>query len=361
MSRERSEAYRQAGVDIDAGDALVRRIGPIAAATRVPGAVGGIGGFGGVFDLAEAGYGAGAPRLVAGADGVGTKLRIAFATGRHDTIGIDCVAMCVNDILTTGARPLFFLDYLATGRLDPGVAAEVVEGVAEGCRLAGCWLMGGETAEMPGMYADGEYDLAGFAVGAVTDATRIDGTACTAGDVVLGVPSSGLHSNGFSLVRRVLFEQAGLGVDDCLPGDVEPLGEILLTPTRIYTKVLDALRHAAVAPRAIAHITGGGLWENPQRPLPDTLSIRFDVREVRGQRQPIFEAISRLGAVSEREMYRVFNMGIGLTVVVAPEQVDAAVEALKHCGEQAVPIGTLVPRGDDAGVVLEGLSEEPLG
>ncbi|TVR03019.1 MAG: phosphoribosylformylglycinamidine cyclo-ligase [Deltaproteobacteria bacterium] len=360
MSGGKSEAYRAAGVDIDAGDELVRRIGPIAAATRIPGAIGGIGGFGGVFDLAAAGFGADAPALVAGADGVGTKLRIAFATGRHDTIGIDCVAMCVNDILTTGARPLFFLDYLATGRLDPGVAEDVVRGVAEGCRLAGCWLMGGETAEMPGMYADGEYDLAGFAVGAVTDSTRIDGTLCQDGDVVLAIPSSGLHSNGFSLVRRVLLERAGLSLDEALEPDMDLLGDVLLTPTRIYTKLLDSLRHANVPIHALAHITGGGLWENPQRALPGNLSIRFDTREVRGMRQPIFERISAIGEVSEEEMYRVFNMGIGMTLVVGPDRVAEAQKALRQCGEHAVPVGVLVPRGDDSGVILEGLSTEPV-
>lgn len=360
MSTIKSEAYRRSGVDIDAADALIERIKPLAESTRIPGATRGLGGFGGVFDLAAAGYGPGAPRLVSGTDGVGTKLKVAFATGRHDTIGIDCVAMCVNDVLAVGARPLFFLDYFATGRLDPSTGASVVEGIAAGCREAGCWLLGGETAEMPGMYPDGEYDLAGFVVGAVTDETEILPSHTATGDVVIALASSGLHSNGFSLARRVLLATAGYPLDQPMPGDVLPLGERMLVPTRIYVKALEALRAAEVRATSVSHITGGGLWENPHRSIAENLSVSFDTEAVRAFRQPIFDTISRIGAVSEREMYRVFNMGIGLLVTVRPEHADAACAALRGAGERAEVVGELTGRVDERRVFLPGTSEDAL-
>ena len=347
-------------MDIDAGDAFVRRIAPLARGTMVPGAGGDVGGFGGVFDLAKAGFGAGSPRLVAGTDGVGSKLKLAFLTGMHDTVGIDCVAMCVNDIITTGAKPLFFLDYLATGRLNEEQSAAVVAGIAAGCKQAGCWLMGGETAEMPGFYADGEYDMAGFCVGALGDGEEILPERCSAGDVVIGVASSGIHSNGYSLVRKVLLEDAGLSVDDCLPGDRLSLGERLLVPTRIYVEALVAVREAGVLPHALAHITGGGLWENPQRSIPDELAVVFDLEALRGMRPEIFTTISQLGGVPESEMYRVFNMGVGLTVTVSGDEAAATLSALRGAGYAAEVVGSLAARGESS-VLIDGVSDAPLG
>ena len=355
----KSDHYAAAGVNIDAGDEMVRQIGPLAAATRIPGAVGGLGGFGAVFDLAQAGYAPGSPRLVSGTDGVGTKLKVAFATDRHDTIGIDCVAMCVNDILVTGARPLFFLDYFATGRLRPEVGAAVVAGVAEGCRQAGCWLAGGETAEMPGMYPDGEYDLAGFAVGAVTPEESIDPASVLEGDVVIALASSGLHSNGYSLARRVLLEQAALPLASTLPGDTMTLGERLLVPTRIYVASVRALVAGGVKPHAMAHITGGGLWENPQRTLPVAYAMAFDTAAVRSLAQPVHRSISQLGGVPEQEMYRVFNMGIGFLITVASGEVEQALSLLRAAGERAEVVGKIVTR-QAGGVELEGLYDGPL-
>lgn len=360
MSTTRSDHYKAAGVDIDAADALIDRIKPLAAATRIPGATSGPGGFGGIFDLAAAGFAADSPRLVSGTDGVGTKLKLAFATGKHDTIGIDCVAMCVNDILAIGAKPLFFLDYFATGRLAVGTAEAVLTGIAAGCRESGAWLLGGETAEMPGMYPDGEYDLAGFVVGAVTDDTEILPEHASAGDVVIGVASSGLHSNGFSLARRVLVDVDGADLNAALPGDDLPLGERLLVPTRLYVKALDAIRAAGVRPNAVAHITGGGLWENPQRSIPTSLAVELDVEALRAMRPDIFATLSSRGGVPEREMYRVFNMGVGLTVAVSPDAVDATVAALEAAGYASRPIGTLVDRGDGAAVRIDGVTDEPL-
>ncbi len=354
-----SDHYTRAGVNIDAADALIERIKPLAASTRIAGAIGNLGGFGGVFDLAAAGYGAGAPRLVAGTDGVGTKLKVAFAVGKHDTIGIDCVAMCVNDILTCGARPLFFLDYFATGRLDAEVGAAVVAGVAEGCRQAGCWLLGGETAEMRGVYHDGEYDIAGFVVGAVTPNEEILPESTREGDVVIGVASSGLHSNGFSLVRRVLLEDAALPIHQPLDGDALPLGERLLVPTRIYAGALRAVREAGVRAHAVAHITGGGLWENPHRSIREELAVAFDVDALRAMVPAICRSISRIGGVPEREMYRVFNMGVGLTIAVAPDDVPDTIAALERAGEVADVVGQLVAR-DGARVRIDGVRDERL-
>lgn len=360
MSQARSDRYREAGVDIDAGDELVRRISPLADSTRVPGATSGLGGFGGVFHLDEAGFHAPGVRLVSGTDGVGTKLMIAFATGIHNTIGIDCVAMCVNDILAIGAKPLFFLDYFATGKLAPEVGEQVVAGITEGCRQAQCWLMGGETAEMPGMYADGEYDLAGFVVGAVNESEQIEAGHVKEGDVVIGVPSSGIHSNGFSLARHVLLNEQQLPLDQPLQGDSLPLGERLLVPTRIYVSAVQGIRAAGVRPHGLAHITGGGLWENPQRSVPKELGVRLDIEALRAMRQPVFETISRLGEVSEREMYRVFNMGIGMTIIVNPADTDATLRALEADGLASRVIGEVKPATAAGRVDIEGVLDTSL-
>lgn len=360
MNDARSDKYKQAGVDIDAGDELVKRIGPLAAATRIAGATEGPGGFGGIFDLAAAGFGEGT-RLVAGTDGVGTKLKLAFDADIHNTIGIDCVAMCVNDIITTGARPLFFLDYFATGKLAPEVGAAVVEGIAEGCKQAECWLMGGETAEMPGMYPAGEYDLAGFAVGAVTDKLEQSAANCQAGDVVIALPASGIHSNGFSLVRNVLNEASGYPWDQPREGATLPLREELLTPTRIYVSAVKAVQSSGVSIHASSHITGGGLWENPQRSVPDHLEVRFATEAVRSMALPIFKLISAVGSVSETEMYRVFNMGLGFLFMVAEADRETTLESLRQAGEQPVVVGTLGEKTCEGRVVIDGLSNEPIG
>lgn len=360
MSQARSDRYREAGVNIDAGDELVRRISPIADATRIPGATGGLGGFGGIFDLDQAGFGGEGTRLVSGTDGVGTKLMVAFQTGIHNTIGIDCVAMCVNDILAVGAKPLFFLDYFATGKLAPHVGEQVVAGVAEGCRQARCWLMGGETAEMPGMYAPGEYDLAGFVVGAVKASQEITPELVQKGDVVIGVPSSGLHSNGFSLARHVLFTEQQLPLDQALSGDSLPLGERLLVPTRIYVEAVEALRDAKVELHGLSHITGGGLWENPQRSVPKNLGVRFNLEALRAMRQPIFETISKLGKVSESEMYRVFNMGVGLTIITTAAHADAAIATLQSVGLDARVVGEIDEVAAQGRVEIPGVSNEPI-
>lgn len=320
--------YREAGVDIGAGDELVERIKPIARGTHVPGVLGGLGGFGGLFALREAGRWDD-PVLVAGTDGVGTKLKLAFALDRHETIGIDLVAMCVNDVITCGARPLFFLDYFATGRLSVEQGEAVVRGIAAGCREAGCALLGGETAEMPGFYAAGEYDLAGFVVGVVERAAIIDGRDIRAGDAVVGVASSGVHSNGLSLARRVL------------PWRDDPaLADALLTPTRIYVRAVEALR-GAVEVRGLAHITGGGLPGNLPRCLPPGLGARLD----RAAWEPpaIFRRIAAAGPVDADEMFRTFNMGIGLCAVVPADRAAAAVDALAGAGERAAVIGEVVP------------------
>lgn len=361
MTQARSDRYREAGVNIDAGDELVRRISPIADATRIPGATGGLGGFGGVFDLDQSGFGGEGTRLVSGTDGVGTKLMVAFQTGIHNTIGIDCVAMCVNDILAIGAKPLFFLDYFATGRLAPHVGEQVVAGVAEGCRQARCWLMGGETAEMPGMYAEGEYDLAGFVVGAVKANEEITPALVQKGDIVIGVASSGLHSNGFSLARHVLFTEHQLPIDEALDGDSLPLGERLLVPTRIYVDTVNSLRTAGIELHGLAHITGGGLWENPQRSVPKELGVRFNLEALRAMRQPIFETISRLGKVSESEMYRVFNMGVGLSLIVPPSDADKALQALQAIGVTARIVGVIADDVAAQGrVEIPGISNDPI-
>ena len=329
--------YRDAGVDIDAGDALIDRIKPLAAMTRRAGADAELGGFGGVFDLKAAGFDD--PVLVSGTDGVGTKLKLAFETGLHDTIGIDLVAMCVNDVLAQGAEPLFFLDYFATGRLEPCVAASVVKGIATGCKESGCALIGGETAEMPGMYADGHYDLAGFVVGAAERGSLLpDRDDMQAGDALIALSSSGPHSNGYSLVRKIV-ERSGLALTDPAPfSKGETLGSALLTPTRLYVQPLLPLIKTGKI-KGLAHITGGGLIENPPRMLPDHLMADITLDEDRVL--PVFKWLQDVGAVETQEMHRTFNMGVGMLAVVAPENADSVVEALNAAGQPAWITGAL--------------------
>jgi len=324
--------YRDAGVDIDAGDSLVENIKPFAKRTLRPEVIGGLGGFGALCAI-PAKYRE--PILVSGTDGVGTKLKLAFETNRHDTIGIDLVAMSVNDILVQGAEPLFFLDYFACGKLDVATATAVVKGIAAGCEQAGCALIGGETAEMPGMYPAGEYDLAGFAVGVVEKSRIIDGRSIAAGDAVLGLASSGAHSNGYSLIRRIL-ERAQSDLSADFHG--RALGDVVLAPTRIYVKPLLALMQE-VTVKGLAHITGGGLVENIPRVLPDGLTAELDRRS--WPRPPLFDWLQREGAVAEEEMHRVFNCGIGMALVVAAADADRALARLAALGEQAWRIGTV--------------------
>ena len=344
--------YREAGVDIDAGVSLVERIGPAAASTKRQGVIGGLGGFGALFDLKAAGFRD--PVLVATTDGVGTKLKIAIDSGRHDTLGLDLVAMCVNDLIVQGAEPLLFLDYFATGALDVAVAAEVIEGIAEGCRIAGAALVGGETAEMPGLYRRGDYDLAGFAVGAAERNGLLPRADVTEGDALLGLKSSGLHSNGFSLVRRIV-EQSGIGWADAAPFDRgRSLGEALLQPTRIYVRpCLEAIR-ATGGVKALAHITGGGLVENVPRVLPEGLAAKIDLGGI--PVPPVFRWLAAAGPVTEREMLRTFNCGIGMVAVVDPEAVGRAAAVLEQAGESVVEMGRLVRRRGDA-VTFDGRLE----
>ena len=336
--------YAAAGVSIDAGDELVERIKPLAARTRTPGVLAGIGGFGAVFQV-PAGYRE--PVLVSGTDGVGTKLKLAFALNRHHTIGQDLVAMSVNDILVQGAAPLFFLDYYACSKLDVDVAEQVVAGIARGCEIAGCALIGGETAEMPGMYEVGEYDLAGFAVGVAEKSELIDGSSIVAGDVVLGLASSGPHSNGYSLIRRIV-DVSGAHYTDDLEG--RALGDWLLEPTRIYCQpVLKVMQQMRI--KGMAHITGGGLVENVPRVLPD--SVQAVLRRESWPKPPVFDWLQRHGNVQDSEMHRVFNCGIGYVVVVGADQSTQATEAFRAQGEACWRIGTIRNRGDDeAGCVV---------
>jgi len=329
--------YQQAGVDIEAGDALVEKIKPLAQRTFRPEILSGVGGFGGLFALTPGKYRE--PVLVSGTDGVGTKLKLAFLADRHATVGVDLVAMSVNDVLTSGAEPLFFLDYYATGRLDVDRARDVIHGIALGCEEAGCALLGGETAEMPGFYAKGEYDLAGFVVGVVERSEIIDGTRIAPGDAVIGIASTGLHSNGYSLARKVLLEDAGLTLDAVPEGLDAPLGDTLLTPTRIYVKDVAALREAQIDLKGLAHITGGGLPGNLPRCLPQ--GTRAVLSGAAWSRPPIFELIQRLGSVASDEMYRTFNMGVGLCAVVPKAQAQAAVDALGARGVLAWEIGRI--------------------
>ena len=329
--------YAQAGVDIDAGAALVEAIKPLAKATRRPGADGGLGGFGALFDLKAAGYDD--PLLVSTTDGVGTKLKIAIETGLHSTVGIDLVAMCVNDLLAQGAEPLLFLDYFATGKLDVKAATEVVAGIAEGCKLAGAALVGGETAEMPGMYGDGDYDLAGFAVGAVErDGVLPKFDRQKAGDVLIGLGSVGLHSNGYSLARKVV-EVSGLGWNAPSPfSDGETLGAALMTPPRIYVKsALPVIQAGRV--KGCAHITGGGLIENPPRAIAEGLVPRFDWNA--WSRPAVFDWLAKAGGIEEAEMRRTFNGGIGLMLIVSPSDVEPVLAALLNAGEDAFVCGEL--------------------
>ena len=329
-----SLSYRDAGVDIDAGDALVERIKPYAKRTLRPEVLGGIGGFGALFEISKKYR---EPVLVSGTDGVGTKLKLAFRLARHDTVGIDLVAMSVNDILVSGAEPLFFLDYFACGKLDVAVAADVIKGIALGCEQAGCALIGGETAEMPSMYPEGEYDLAGFAVGAVEKSEIIDGSSIAPGDVVLGLASSGAHSNGYSLVRKIL-DRAKPDLDAEFDG--RSLADALIAPTRIYVKPMLALMKR-VAVKGIAHITGGGIVENVPRVLPDP--VRAVIEKKSWPRPKLFDWLQREGKVAEDEMHRVFNCGIGMVVVVAGQDADAALACLRESGEAVYRIGSIEP------------------
>jgi phosphoribosylformylglycinamidine cyclo-ligase len=325
-----SLSYRDAGVDIDAGDALVERIKPIAKATNRPGVLDSLGGFGALFAL-PTGYKE--PVLVSGTDGVGTKLKLAMQIGKHDTIGIDLVAMCVNDIAVLGAEPLFFLDYYATGKLNVNEAADVIKGIGEGCQQAGAALVGGETAEMPGMYHGGDYDLAGFAVGVVEKSRILDGSKVKTGDVLIGLASSGPHSNGYSLVRKII-EVSGADLNADFHG--QSLGAALLTPTRIYVKPLLALLKK-VDVHALAHITGGGLTENLPRVMAQGTKAVIDGKS--WPRPPVFDWLQQKGNVAEREMYRTFNCGVGMVVCVAPDDVEYALAVLAEQGETATVIG----------------------
>jgi phosphoribosylformylglycinamidine cyclo-ligase len=330
-----SISYKDAGVDIDAGDALVERIKPLARATMRPEVLAGIGGFGAVVEISKKYR---EPVLISGTDGVGTKLKLAFQMNKHDTVGIDLVAMSVNDILVQGAEPLFFLDYFATGKLDVDSAEAVISGIAEGCKQAGCALIGGETAEMPSMYPDGEYDLAGFAVGVAEKSKLIDGRGIQPGDTVLGLASSGCHSNGYSLVRK-LVEVSGADLKADFHG--RPFGEVLLAPTRIYVKPLLSLMQALPV-KGMAHITGGGLTGNIPRVLPDHCVARLDWNS--WQRAPLFDWLRKAGNVEDAEMYRTFNCGIGMIIVVAKEDAKAAISHLENAGETVWEIGEVVAR-----------------
>ena len=336
-----SESYAAAGVDITAGYRAVELMKAHIARTVTSGVLGGVGGFGGLFELDVKGMER--PVLVSGTDGVGTKLKLAFRLDKHDTVGVDCVAMCVNDVLCCGAKPLFFLDYIACGKNDPERIAAIVSGVAEGCVQSGAALIGGETAEMPGFYPKDEYDLAGFVVGVVDKAKMLDNSRMKAGDVILALPSSGVHSNGFSLVRKVFdVENADLRAPIAELGGAG-LGETLLAPTKIYVKSVLALLDA-VDVKGISHITGGGFFENIPRSIPQGLTARIDKNAVRVL--PIFDLIAKAGDIPERDMFNTFNMGVGMSVVVSPEDADRALAVLREHGEDAYLMGEIVP-GDE--------------
>ena len=341
-----AQSYEKAGVNLEAGYDVVRRIKKHVASTNRPGVMGNIGAFGGMFDLASLGYRE--PVLVSGTDGVGTKLKLAFAMDKHDTVGIDAVAMCVNDVLAQGAEPLVFLDYVAVGHNEPAKVEAIVAGVAEGCRQAGCALVGGETAEMPGMYTDGEYDIAGFTVGCVEKSNLIDGSKVKAGDVLVGIASSGVHSNGFSLVRKVVAD-AGFDFKDLCPeffGD-RMIGEVLLTPTRIYVKqVLEVIRNCDV--HGVAHITGAGFDENIPRILHEGQGI--EIEEGSWEILPVFGFLEKYGRIPHREMFNIFNMGIGMVIALDASEAGKAIEILRAAGEKASVIGRV---SDREGVVIK--------
>jgi len=348
--KERGLTYAQAGVDIDAGNRMVELIKPLVRATARPGAEAEIGGFGGLFDLKRAGFTD--PVLVAANDGVGTKVKIAIETGRHDTIGIDLVAMSVNDLVVQGAEPLFFLDYYACGKLEPEIGAAVIAGISIGCREAGCALIGGETAEMPGLYQGDDYDLAGFAVGAVERGAMLPRTDITEGDVIIGLASSGVHSNGYSLVRKVV---AKTGLTWTQPAPYAPsqtLGEAILTPTRIYVKSCLAAIRATKAVKGLAHITGGGFPDNIPRVLPKGLSARIDLAHV--PVAPVFKWLASEGGIAQSEMLRTFNCGLGMIVIASPEDAAAVAEAFTRAGERTVSIGEVVRAVGEPRVAYDG-------
>ena len=346
MKNSHSESYAAAGVDVTAGYESVERIKPMVESTYIPGVLGTLGGFGGMFAPDMAGMKK--PVLVSGTDGVGTKLRLAQLMNKHDTIGIDCVAMCVNDIICGGAAPLFFLDYIACGKNDPVRIAEIVTGITEGCRQSECALVGGETAEHPGLMPDEDYDVAGFSVGIVDEEKIIDGKHLAQGDVLIGLASTGVHSNGFSLVRKVFdVEHADLTSPmEELGG--KSLGETLLTPTRIYVKAVKALLKAGVDIHAISHITGGGFYENVPRMMTEGLTAQIKLDSF--PRLPIFDLIEKKGGIPERDMYNTFNMGMGMCMAVAKEDADKALAALKAEGQDAVVVGEIVD--GDKGVIV---------
>ncbi len=336
MSTDKPITYKDAGVDIETGNHFVDLIKPLVKQTSRPEVLSDIGGFGGLFSLNSGKYQR--PTLVAATDGVGTKLKLAFMLDKHDTVGIDLVAMCVNDIIVQGAEPLFFLDYLATAKLAPNQAVEVVRGIAEGCQQANCALLGGETAEMPGMYSGGEYDLAGFSVGVVDNDKIIDGSTITKGDQIIGIASTGLHSNGFSLARKIVLEKLQLDLA-AQPEELDkPLGEVLLTPTRIYVKsILNLIKSFEI--KGIAHITGGGLLENIPRILPR--HCKAIINKKSWEKPAIFELLRQGGHIPEDEMYRTFNYGIGMVLVVSPDETDDIIGRLAGLGEQAFIIGAI--------------------
>ena len=341
MSDRSRMTYKDAGVDIEAGNRFVNMIKPLVKSTNRPEVLTDIGGFGGLFSLNKDKYQS--PVLVSSTDGVGTKLKLAFQLDRHNTVGIDLVAMCVNDIIVQGAEPLFFLDYLATGMLAPEKAAEIVEGIAEGCRQAGCALVGGETAELPGFYKDGEYDLAGFTVGVVDRDAIIDGSSIQVGEVLIGIASNGLHSNGYSLARRIADERLERGLETILPDLGEPLVEALLRPTRIYVKsILNLLRDFTI--QGMAHITGGGLLENVPRILPR--HCKAIIEKEAWPKLPLFEFLREAGNLEERELYRTFNYGIGMVLVVQKNDVDDIMSRLRGLNEQAYVIGEIAACDD---------------
>nr|WP_320115548.1 phosphoribosylformylglycinamidine cyclo-ligase [uncultured Desulfuromonas sp.] len=344
---KKSVTYKDAGVDIDAGNRFVNMIKPMVKATSRPEVLTDIGGFGGLFSFHADKYKK--PTLVSSTDGVGTKLKLAFMMDKHDTVGIDLVAMCVNDIIVQGAEPLFFLDYMATGKLAPEKAAEVVKGISEGCQQAGCALIGGETAEMPGFYAEGEYDVAGFTVGAVDNDNIIDGSSITVGDKIIGIASSGLHSNGYSLARKVFFEHMGLNVNDTLPEFDQSIGLEMLTPTRIYVKtVLNLIRDFTI--KGMAHITGGGLLENVPRVLPKHCNAV--IHRDSWEKPVIFDVLQKGGNIEDTEMHRTFNNGLGMVLIVPSEQCEDILIRLSGLNEKAWEIGEISKNVDEIPAVL---------